>query len=94
MLLWVAWLASACALALHLYQSRAVQLDLYSALGAPAVLDQALLFVLIGRRHNLARMLVIVLAIPGFVVVHIFLSDVYRAAAFRITIEAALRLSA
>jgi hypothetical protein len=39
-------------------------------------------------------MLVIVLAIPSFIVVHIFFSDMYRAAAFRINIEAALRLSA
>ena len=94
MLLWVAWLASACALALHLYQSRAAPLDLYSGLGVLAVLFQALLIVLIGRRNNLARMLVIVLAIPSFIVVHIFFSDMYRAAAFRINIEAALRLSA
>ena len=93
-LLWAAWLASACALALHLYQSRAAQLDLYSGLGVLAVLFQALLIVLIGRRNNLARMLVIVLAIPSFIVVHIFFSDMYRAAAFRINIEAALRLSA
>jgi len=93
-LLWAAWLASACALALHLYQSRAAPLDLYSGLGVLAVIVQALLIVLIGRRHNLARMLVIVLAIPSFIVVHIFFSDMYRAAAFRINIEAALRLSA
>lgn len=93
-LLWVACFASACALALHLYQSRATPLDLYSALGVPAVLVQALLIVLIGRRQNLARMLAIVLAIPGFIVVHIFFSDMYRASAFRINIEAALRLLA
>jgi hypothetical protein len=94
MLLWVAWLASACALAFHLYQSRAAALDLYSTLGVPALLVQALLIIFIGRRHDLARMLVIVIAVPSFIGVHIFFPDMYRAAAFRINAEAVLRLSA
>jgi predicted branched-subunit amino acid permease len=91
-LLWVAWAASACALGVHLYQSRTAPLDLYSALGLPAALAQALLLVLIGRRYNLARLLAVAVAIPGFIVVHVLFPDMYRAATLRINIEGVLRL--
>lgn len=43
LLLWVAWVGSACGLGLHLYQSWRAPLDLYSVLGFPALLAQALL---------------------------------------------------
>ena len=93
-LLWVAWVASAGALGLHVYRSGTKALDLYSALGVPALLAQALLIVLITKRYNFARLIAVAVAIPGFIVVHMLLPDMYSAAALRINVETALRLPA
>jgi len=67
-MLWIAWCTSIGALAVHVYQAQGSRADLYSLVGTPAALAQALLIYLIGRRSNIARMIVLLMALPAFIV--------------------------
>ena len=90
-LLWAAWSISACAWLVHLYEVRGLGADRYAVLGFPAALLQALLIYLIGKGNNVARLLVLWVAIPAFVVVQIFFSAAFDFSALRLGVETALR---
>jgi hypothetical protein len=54
-LLWAAWVISVCAWIVHLYEMSGSHADAYSIVGFPAALIQALMFYLIGKGNNYAR---------------------------------------
>ncbi len=90
-LLWVAWLISACAWIVHLYEARGTAADLYSVAGLPAALTQGVLIYFIGRGSNLARLVVLLAAIPALIVVQVFFSAQFDLSPLRLWIETALR---
>ena len=90
-LLWAAWLISVCAWIVHLYKVRGTGADLYSAAGLPAVLTQGVLIYFIGRGSNLARLLVLLAAIPALIVVQVFFSAQFNLSPLRLWVETALR---
>jgi hypothetical protein len=90
-LLWVAWLISVCAWIVHLYEVRGPTADLYSVAGLPAVITQGVLIYFIGRGSNLARLLVLLAAIPALIVVQVFFSAQFNLSPLRLWVEAALR---
>ena len=90
-LLWAAWLVSLCAWIAHLYEARDAGADLYSVVGFPAALVQAFLVYLIGRGNNVARILVVVVAIPAFVIAQVFFAARFDFSSLRIGVEAVMR---
>ena len=91
-MLWTAWVISLYALIAHLYPTGRFSADLYSIIGPPAALIQALLIYFVGKRSNIARIIVLSIAIPAFVVAAMFFSAFI--APLRFGVEAALRASA
>lgn len=90
-LLWAAWLISVCSWIVHLYEVRGWGADLYSAAGLPAVAIQGALIYFIGRGSNLARLLVLIAAIPALVIVQVFFSAQFSLSPLRLWTETALR---
>ena len=90
-LLWLAWLISVSAWLVHSYAAVDRGADLYAMVGFPAALIQAVLVYLIGKRNNIARLLVVVVAIPAFIVVQIFFSERVAFSALRLGVEALMR---
>jgi hypothetical protein len=88
-MLWVAWCISICAFAAHLYEARGSSADLYSIIGAPAALTQALLIYLISRRNNIARVIVLSMAVPALIVALVFFSA--KVSSLRLVFETLLR---
>jgi hypothetical protein len=67
-LLWTLWLLSLAALVMHFSAYRGPGTDLRSIIGFPAAVVQAVLLYLIGKRNNIARIVLIVfvlLAVPA-----------------------------
>ena len=90
-LFWSAWLVSACAWIVHLYEMRGRGPDLYSAAGLPAMAAQGVLIYFIGRGSNLARLLVVAAAVPALIVVQVFFSAQFDLSPLRLWVETALR---
>lgn len=90
-LLWVAWAISVCAWIVHLYETGGSRADAYAIAGFPAALLQAFLFYLLGRGNNVARILVLVMAVPSWIVVQMFFSAQFNLSSPRLLVEAALR---
>ena len=90
-LLWGAWLISVGAWAVHLYEARDSGADLYSVAGLPAMVIQAVLIHFIGRGSNLARLLVLLAAIPAFVLVQLLFSAQFNLSPLRVWAETAAR---
>jgi hypothetical protein len=87
--LWIAWSISACALVGHLWSARGLGADLYSIIGTPIALIQSLLIYLVSRRNNVARITLVLMAIPAFIVMVVFFSP--RASSLRLVVETSLR---
>jgi hypothetical protein len=94
LLLWGAWLISACAWLVHLHELRGHRADLYSSLGLAAVAMQGALIYLVGRGSNLARLVVLLAAIPAFVVVQLYFSAQFDISPPRLWVETLLRAAA
>jgi hypothetical protein len=90
-LLWVAWLISVCAWIVHLYEVRGPGADLYSVAGLPAVVAQGVLIYFLSRGSNVARLLVLLAAIPALIVVQVFFSAQFNLSPLRLWVETALR---
>ena len=90
-LLWGAWLISVSAWMLHLYEVRGERGDLYSAAGLPAVVAQGVLIHFIGRGNNLARLVVLLAAVPALVVVQLFFSSQFSLSPLRLWVETGMR---
>ena len=88
-MLWIAWSISVCVFVAHLYSTRSSGADLYSIIGTPAAVIQALLVYLIGRRNNIARIVVLLMAIPAFIVAVVFFSA--QVSPLRLALETLLR---
>jgi hypothetical protein len=87
--LWIAWSISACALVGHLWSTRGLGADLYSIIGTPIALIQGLLIYLVSRRNNVARITLVLMAIPAFIVMVVFFSP--RVSSLRLVVETSLR---
>ena len=90
-LLWVAWLVSVCAWIIHLFQLGGLLTDLYAVVGLPAALVQAFLIYLIGSGSNIARLLVVLIAVPAFMLVQLFFFSRFNFSSVRLAVETVLR---
>lgn len=90
-LLWAAWLASVGAWIVHCFEAGGLDADLYSGAGLPAAAIQAVLIHLIGRGNNIARIIVLVAAVPALIVVQMYFSSQFNLSPFRLWVEAVLR---
>lgn len=88
-LLWFAWILSLIGYVLHLRRLPGHELDAYAVLGAPGIFTQAVLIHLIGRRNNIARLIVLALALPAFLIVLVWF--VHQIPPLRLAAETALR---